>query len=328
LDHDLPRQFRFDSQDHAPAHRIEAWEAASAQIGCVTSISRIEEPFRIDFTAGAMGSLLRAEFRGSTLTSQRTARDIARSSFDGLFIYQHLADRPALCRTRWLDDSASTRGDLVIGDPDGWFESRTNEGYHHRFWILPRPAIEAAEAPIGQLQQGLRLSASEPISVMLRALLDAAHEQMPRTEPGAAGKVTDAIAGLIAAAGGARPNELTVQARDQGRMAMVERLIAQRLRDPLLRPETAAAACGISLRRLHALFESTDTTFSHYVAQRRLQLVRSRLRDPSEQWRSVSEIAFASGFNSLATFYRAYRAAFGEAPGDTRAHACEVLPEA
>jgi AraC-like DNA-binding protein len=35
--------------------------------------------------------------------------------------------------------------------------------------------------------------------------------------------------------------------------------------------------------------------------------------------RSITEIVFACGFNSLATFYRAFQREFGAAPGDLRA---------
>jgi AraC-like DNA-binding protein len=34
--------------------------------------------------------------------------------------------------------------------------------------------------------------------------------------------------------------------------------------------------------------------------------------------RSVTDIAFAWGFNSLVTFYRAFQQAFGAAPGELR----------
>jgi AraC-like DNA-binding protein len=37
--------------------------------------------------------------------------------------------------------------------------------------------------------------------------------------------------------------------------------------------------------------------------------------------RSVTDIALAWGFNSLATFYRTFREAFGATPNELRAHA-------
>ncbi|WP_405054170.1 helix-turn-helix domain-containing protein [Telmatospirillum sp.] len=39
--------------------------------------------------------------------------------------------------------------------------------------------------------------------------------------------------------------------------------------------------------------------------------------------RSVSELAFAAGFSSLPTFYRAFHNAFGLAPGEVRDTAVE-----
>jgi AraC-like DNA-binding protein len=76
---------------------------------------------------------------------------------------------------------------------------------------------------------------------------------------------------------------------------------------------STAAALGISLRQLHMLFEPTGTSFARYVTQRRLQHCRAALTSPAA--RSVADIAFGWGFNSLATFYRA----FGLSPTAVRA---------
>jgi transcriptional regulator GlxA family with amidase domain len=44
--------------------------------------------------------------------------------------------------------------------------------------------------------------------------------------------------------------------------------------------------------------------------------------------RAVSSVAFASGFVSLATFYRLFRAASGMAPGDFRETAADAVTAA
>ena len=59
------------------------------------------------------------------------------------------------------------------------------------------------------------------------------------------------------------------------------------------------------------MFEPTGTTFGRYVLRRRLEECRAALiANPA---RSVTDIAFGWGFSSLASFYRAFQAAFGMA---------------
>jgi len=128
------------------------------------------------------------------------------------------------------------------------------------------------------------------------------------------------LCGLVALACGAS-DEGRSSARDSLRTARLEaakRYIDQHLAEPGLRPAGAAAALGISLRQLHTLFEPTGTSFARYVTQRRLQQCRSALASRTVA-RSVADIAFGWGFNSLATFYRAFEREFGLPPTAVRA---------
>lgn len=110
-------------------------------------------------------------------------------------------------------------------------------------------------------------------------------------------------------------------ARRARQLAQLHQVIDERLADPLLSPRRVAAECGISPRTLHALFAQSGVSFATYVTHGRLAEARERLKDAATVERPISEIAFALGFNSLATFYRVYRARYGEAPGDTRLRA-------
>lgn len=57
-------------------------------------------------------------------------------------------------------------------------------------------------------------------------------------------------------------------------------------------------------------------SFARYLALKRLAHARELLAQTSE--RPVSSIAFASGFESLATFYRSFRNTVGVSPMDYR----------
>ncbi len=96
-----------------------------------------------------------------------------------------------------------------------------------------------------------------------------------------------------------------------------KRYIETHRADPMLTPERAASALKISVRQLHLLFEPGGTTFAQYVMKRRLEECRTALQTGE---RSVVDIAFAWGFNSLATFYRRFQEAYGMTPCEMRHH--------
>lgn len=101
--------------------------------------------------------------------------------------------------------------------------------------------------------------------------------------------------------------------------------IDARLNCPDLKPMTAAQALGASVRTVHLLLQGTPHTFSRLVARRRLQRAQALLM---QEHASVVDVAYACGFNSLATFYRQYRAAFGMSPAGrcvTAGSSTEVL---
>ncbi|HKM65268.1 MAG TPA: helix-turn-helix transcriptional regulator, partial [Acidisphaera sp.] len=74
-------------------------------------------------------------------------------------------------------------------------------------------------------------------------------------------------------------------------------------------------------RQLHLVFEPTGESFNQYVLRRRLEACRAALASPAEAGRSIVDIAFGWGFDSLSTFYRTFHRAFGIAPGDLPASA-------
>ncbi len=83
-----------------------------------------------------------------------------------------------------------------------------------------------------------------------------------------------------------------------------------------LTPEPIASALGMSTRQLHGLFEMSAKSFArHLTAERVDRAVRALIFDPS---RSISEIAFACGFDSLPTFYSAFRTIVGMTPTELR----------
>lgn len=79
-----------------------------------------------------------------------------------------------------------------------------------------------------------------------------------------------------------------------------------------------AAHCGLSVRRLQALFrDECGQSPLQWLRQQRLLAVRQRLQTEGRQAR-VGDTAMRFGFTHLGDFSRAYRQAFGETPQQTR----------
>lgn len=114
------------------------------------------------------------------------------------------------------------------------------------------------------------------------------------------------------------PHHASALAGPQPQHPLQQRLLAHidaQIDSPALTPRAAAQALGISVRCVHGLLAGTPHSFSRLVARQRLQRAQALLAQPDG---SVIEVAFACGFNSLATFYRHYVAAFGVSPAGRR----------
>ena len=102
------------------------------------------------------------------------------------------------------------------------------------------------------------------------------------------------------------------------RLRQIRNYIESNLGNPVLNPERVAAACQMSVRTLHYLFKGTGHSVAGYIWERRLQRCREALQMPAERHRTVTEIAFAAGFNSMSHFSSAFRRRFGVTPSDAR----------
>jgi len=95
-----------------------------------------------------------------------------------------------------------------------------------------------------------------------------------------------------------------------------QRIIAyiyQNLADPDLCAAGAARTLGLSVRGLHLALAPECESFNLLVQRRRLAACLALLRRPDRGDR-IADIAFACGFNSLSSFYRAFHRCFGACP--------------
>jgi AraC-like DNA-binding protein len=274
--------------------------------------------------AAEFGNVGLVEIKASPYRVTRTTRDISRAPSESLCIYQQLSDG-GLFDTADGSDFAVRRGTFATSYAD--LPYRTSpigaDGFHLRIVKIRVAEIWTAGGGLRDLFpkpfDGDRVIA--PLLQSCFADLVAAGESM---EPQAAARLIRSLASLaLIERGTLNPgSEFARKALRVGRLSLAQRVIASQLSDTNVSPVSVADQLGISVRHLHALFERTGMSFSQTLTASRIE--HSQKLVVGAPARAVSSVAFASGFDSLATFYRVFRAASGMAPGDFRETAADA----
>lgn len=112
----------------------------------------------------------------------------------------------------------------------------------------------------------------------------------------------------------AKPTDCDGQTRSpQGDLtSRVQRLIEMNYDDPDLSTGTIARHFGVSGRYIQLALTAADTTPSDYIQKVRLKAAAGMLRNASHL--SVTDIAFACGFNASGYFATQFRKAYGMPP--------------
>jgi AraC-like DNA-binding protein len=132
-------------------------------------------------------------------------------------------------------------------------------------------------------------------------------------------RIADIALQLIASCYAMLPNADTGGSRQvvRHRVAILMH-IEEHLCDPDLSPTSIAAALNLSPGYVHKLFADNSDSIARLIIKRRLERCRDAFDDRLQRGRSVTDIAFAFGFNSLAHFSRVFRERFGVSPREYR----------
>ena len=250
----------------------------------------------------------------------RTKADVARDTEEDFILYRVL-NGPQTYRFE-TDEFELAAGDVCIGSTARCFESAAKSGFRFDLMTIPRTVLAPLLAR-GDLDHTVRLPGSSPLGNLLSASLSATIQNFDALPAAINEGVLRNLSALVALAYNASDEgrELGRDAQRAARLSAVRNHIQQHLADPGLSPASVADASRMSLRTLHALFAATGESFSQYLMCRRLAACYAALTGPEAWRRPISALAYAWGFNSLATFNRAFFAAYGRSPSDARAAA-------
>ena len=312
---------RWSTDQVDPKERFDYWREVRAKglFGATAELEREHRPqFSGEFSLRKIGSAGLIGLRASSYHVERSPTDIADIPGDSLCICLQLGGG-GWYRIRNVDDFAVAGGAFATSYSDLPYHTVpiAAEGFDLR--ILKVPAADIALPRTGFHDLVPKPFGDHPsLTPLLESCFSDLTEVNDESDEAAATALVKTLTSLaLIERGVIRPTSRVAQyAVRAGRMSLARRLMARHIAQPQLSPAFVAKLLGTSVRHLHGLFEEASMSFSQTVTALRIERSRCLLREAPTM--TVAEIAFASGFDSLATFYRVFRAAIGITPGDFR----------
>lgn len=183
------------------------------------------------------------------------------------------------------------------------------------FLRMPRQAV-LGRHPYLEHRTASLLDRDDPGAMLLRDTLMRTIQSAPSLREEQRASALSAMVHLLGVAT-APPNAQLDDVSWRVRSALD--FIEMNLADGDLTAERVAHAQGVSRRRLdQVLLSALGVSVTSQIWKRRLELAAADLVDPRYESHTVSQIAFATGFEDAAHFSRAFKAKFGHAPRDWR----------
>lgn len=302
----------FRTADLAPSAKTAAWEASLRRFAIDTSI-------RDDGAAGVDGCVRSyVSPRGlgfSIIESEPQAFSHEPGRHDDVFWLSLVLEGDA---TIALDGAvtALAPGDVIYG-------KRGAPGvlaFATRFRMLMAniPGATIAGGSVLPLpDRVIRLDGATGINLVLAGMLAAVAESVEQLDDARTHAIESALVHLLVNSLFDGTGEAALGGAATGRAALLRRIwqsIEARLRDPDLGIARIAEEHRLSPRYIQLLFEENGQSFRGHVRRRRLENARRDLVDPRKINSTITEICLHWGFADSATFSRAFRAEYGEAP--------------
>jgi AraC-like DNA-binding protein len=301
-----------------PRDRLALWVDAV----CDNLVHVDCEPRRDQLFSGQLRIDVVSLFRVATITSTaalvtRSPRQIARDAVDNFVLAIHQAGDATMIQ--YGRDAVPKPGDLVLHDMTRPWRIHIGGDFTQTLLLFPRTRLLRR---LGHAEPylGMRIDGTVGVAGMLSPLLRQLPSHLDGTPAATRERVAENLLDLIATALVSTGNMVPLSAGMT--LARVKLWLETHL-DEELSAERIAAQCRLSVRHLNRLFAREGTSLMHHVWERRLARCHADLTDPAMHARSITEIAFAAGFNDLSHFSRSYRARHGCAPRETRDAAAE-----
>jgi AraC-like DNA-binding protein len=299
--------------------KARKWADALTEQGIVDVDCPNPDGFRAKVDILAIGDMLITTAAATSIRLTRTRRHIATDSNHGLMLL--------LCHgTRRLGGTQQGR-EVVLRRGDAMLVSHGLPNCTHALHggeALSINLSRAALANYGIEPEAVAAHVIDRTSTALQllvayagVLLAAPPSRDSRLALSAASHLSELAALAIA---DAKPDQIPAGGGASGaRLALVLSAIADRACEPGLDAAALGLPLGLSARGVQHLLQQAGTTFTAELRAARLGRAEALLRGSTDL--PMVEIAHASGFLDLSTFYRAFRARGGASPAEIRLEA-------
>lgn len=313
--------FRF-STDHLPPNladgaRARIWAEGMQRFG-FTFTCPDEHCFRGDVEHVVAGPLDLSWASASSAVAARRPRTLGDDGGEPDFIlFANMCDRPKVAAQRGRDAWLGN-GDLALLDHAEPHHTAAHRGGRALTLRIRRAPMEASGIDIGRAICR-PIPAGNSAARLFRGYAETVLRSPPEDEAAATTVAAHLLDLTILTLGG--HVDAMERARRRGleavRVKAIRDAIARGCSDPAFGAANVAGELKLSVRSIQASLGRAGTSFADELTAARLDLARARLRARDAGRETVTGIAFEAGFNSLSTFYRAFRERYGHAPGET-----------
>ncbi|WP_336026839.1 helix-turn-helix domain-containing protein [Geodermatophilus sp. FMUSA9-8] len=299
----------------ATADRLEAWRDLIRDHFVALDIAADRrDAFRGQVRSAGLGALDLATVVSGPQTFTRTAR-LARSDGE-VYLQVGLLTRGAAVVAQDGREAVLGPGDFVLYESDRPFRWAMTREWELLVLTWPRACVRVPDTVSRELTAH-RLDGGTGLGAIVGRVLRDLVAAPPDLSADGRVRLGDEVLDLVTTVAGERARPPEPDRPGEALLRRVDGYIREHVADPGLGPAAIAAAHYVSTRHLHRLFAARGTTVTRQVQQLRLERARLDLRRPGD--RSITDIACAWGFADLATFSRAFRAAYGTTPSRYRA---------
>lgn len=311
------KHFHFDTRSEAPAYRAAHWGHVNRDYFGNLGVQCLDDgPFDAEFAAYEVGPMrmYRIDAPAHRVWRDDTVRELPSDEY-----YKLVLQLDGHAQILQHDRAFELRpGDWSLYDPQAPYSITNFERAELLVAQFPRRAFKGFKVPNLHTSEA-HTSALQGLSAVFGSFLRSLAEQLP-TLPDAVGQpVSETAFGLLASTLAAGQHDAESQTTLPAVLKLrVKQHVQAHLGESDLTIERIAADLRCSKRYLHRVFEDEECSLDRYIWRSRLERCRAALAAPAAASRSISEIAFAWGFNSSPHFCRLFKSQYGVSPSEYR----------
>jgi AraC-like DNA-binding protein len=298
--------FRFSSKVVKPRERIEFLSDFLTQsLAPIWTAPGNEHPMRVEAGMELVGELPLVTIDGAGYRGGRGHTEIARTRDHFYVATVHVGGTTTLAVRG--EEMTFMPGDVFVLDTMHEFKFDHERPYRHLLVKVPKEWLDA-RVPRPDLLCGSVLTRDNPLARLFAGYLSAGFLTAEELSPDAASMFSQHLIDLLGEAFAGPDPDRPAPSKAWRTAIFVRacRLISLKFGEPDLRPDRIAEELGISTRTLHRIFAEQGETVMQHLLVERLDRAAKLLASPQARHRSITEIAFACGFNDLSHFGRVF----------------------